>query len=103
MGLNEEKDSLKNREIALANKNAVLALTILCSIISAAYILEILKHTRTVSYVLMVVAFAMIPVALAQIDFKSDNASLRTRYIVVVGFLLLYAIVLFTTENILNQ
>ena len=101
MGLNEEKDSLKNREIALANKNAVLALTILCSIISAAYILEILKHTRTVSYVLMVVAFAMIPVALAQIDFKSDNASLRTRYIVVVGFLLLYAIVLFTTENIL--
>ena len=97
----ENENSLRKRELALANKNAVLALTIICSIISAAYLLEVFKHARTVGYVAMVIALAMIPVFLSQIDFRADNASPRTKHIVAIGFAILYAVVMFTTENIL--
>lgn len=94
-------NSLQQQETALANKAAVRALTILCSIISVAYLMEVVKHTRTVGYVLIVIALAMIPVALANVDYKADNSSPRTKHIVAIGFALLYGYVLFTTENIL--
>lgn len=101
MGDNEKSFFLKQKELSLANKNAVRALTILDSIISVAYLIEIFKHTRTVGYVMMVIALAMIPVVISHIDYRADNASPRTRHIVAIGFAILYTTVLFTTENIL--
>lgn len=88
-------------ELAIANKRAVLALTIMCSIISAAYLLEVVKKSRTIGYVLAVVVLAMVPVIIAQIDIRREPASLRTKHIVGIGFALMYAYVLLTTQNIL--
>lgn len=90
-----------NEELIVANKRATLALTIMCSIISVAYLLEIVKKTRTVGYVLLVILFAMVPVALAQFDIRRDPASFMTKHIVGIGFAVMYSFVLLTTHNAL--
>ncbi|MCR5701275.1 MAG: hypothetical protein K6G76_03915 [Lachnospiraceae bacterium] len=94
-------NSGRDEELAIANKKAVIALTIICSIISVAYLLEVVKQTRSVGYVLLVIALAMIPVILSWIDIKSNPASLNTKHIVGIGYALMYGFVLLTTSNIL--
>ena len=88
-------------ELIVANKRTTLALTIMCSIISVAYLLEIVKKTRTVGYVLLVILLAMVPVALAQFDIRRDPASAMTKHIVGIGFAVMYSFVLLTTHNAL--
>ena len=90
-----------NEELIIANKRTTLALTIMCSIISVAYLLEIVKKARTVGYVLLVIVLAMVPVALAQFEIKRDPASSMTKHIVGIGFALMYTVVLLTTHNAL--
>jgi len=94
-------DAGKKEELAIANKKAVIALTIICSIISVAYLLEIVKKTRSVGYVLLVIALAMVPVVLSWMDIKADPASSRTKHIVGIGYACMYCFVLLTTTNIL--
>lgn len=90
-----------NEELVIANKKAVLAMTIMCSIISVAYLLEVVKKTRSIGYVLMVILLAMVPVVLAQLDIRREAASTRTKHIVGIGFALMYTFVLLTTGNAL--
>lgn len=91
--------SAREQELAIANKRAVTALTIICSIISLAYLVEIVKHTRTVGYVLAVIVLAMLPVVLANVNYRADNASPITKHIVGIGFACMYCFVLLTTNN----
>ena len=99
----EEKNNqeVSTQELVLANKRAVLALTIICSVISVAYLLEIVKKTRSIGYVLIVVALAMIPVVMAHIDIRRNPSSATTRHIVGIGFAIMYTFVVFTTNNAL--
>ena len=90
-----------DEELIIANKRAVLALTIICSIISAAYVLEVVKQTRTVGYVLIVIALAMIPVLLTQIEIRRNPASLLIKHVVGVGYAIMYVFVLLTSNNVL--
>ncbi|MBR4529779.1 MAG: hypothetical protein IKO80_05810 [Lachnospiraceae bacterium] len=90
-----------DEEFIIANKRAVLCLTIICSIISAAYVLEIVKKSRTVGYVLIVVALAMIPVLLTQIVVRRDPASQLIKHIVGIGYAIMYVFVLMTASNVL--
>ena len=89
------------QEIILANKRSVLGLTIICSIISAAYVLEIVKKTRTIGYVLIVVALAMIPVIWTQIELRRNPSSSMIKHIIGIGYALMYTFVLMTTSNAL--
>ena len=90
-----------DEEFIIANKRAALCLTIICSIISAAYVLEIVKKSRTVGYVLIVVALAMIPVLLTQIVVRRDPASQLIKHIVGIGYAIMYVFVLMTASNVL--
>lgn len=100
--MNEQDNSnAAMEELAIANKRAVLALTIICSIISLAYLAEVFKKTRSIGYVLIVVVLAMVPVILANIDIRRDPSSNKTKHIIGVGYALMYAYVLLTTQNIL--
>ena len=88
-------------EIVVANKRATLAMTIMCSIISLAYLLEVFKKARTIGYVLVVILLAMVPVVMAQMDIKREPASAITKHIVGFGFAIMYTFVLLTTSNAL--
>ena len=68
-----------NEELIIANKRVTLTVTILCTIISLAYVLEVLKGARTWGYVLIVIALAYIPVIAGQIILKKDPSSERIK------------------------
>ena len=67
--MNEQNITIEsdNQELIVANKRVTLALTIICTIITLAYVLEVVKGARTVGYVLIVAALAYIPVIACQI------------------------------------
>ena len=86
-------------ETAVANKLAVITLTVICSIISLAYVLEVVKGARTIGYVVLTVVLAMLPVLISWILYNSDKNSESLKYVVAVGYSILFAFVLFTAQN----
>jgi len=84
----------------VANKCACICQTVLCSIITLAYILEVVKGNRTFGYVLTTVLLCMVPVALAWFFYNQNrscpNAIMRT---IGIGFLVLYSFLIFTANN----
>ena len=86
-------------ETAVANKPAVITLTVICSIISLAYVLEVVKGARTIGYVVLTVVLAMLPVVISWILYNSDKNNESLKYVVAVGYSILFAFVLFTAQN----
>ncbi len=105
MAANEKYDKAQieelasRSELALANKVCTITLTIICSILSAAYILEVFKGARSVMYIIMTIIFAMTPVALDWIFYTKDNDSAAVLHISAIGYGILYAFLLFTAQN----
>ena len=105
MAFTNEKDQkeLENlaaqSEIAIANKTLVITLTVLCSIISAAYLLEVFKGARTIGYVLLTILLAMGPSIASIIIYKQNPDSPVILHLGSVGYGLLYTFVLFTAQN----
>ena len=97
--LRELEEIAGRSEIAIANKTAMICLTIINAIISVAYILEVFKGARTVAYVLMTVLIAMVPVVIGWVIRSKDNEAMSIRYVITVGFGILYTFVLFTAQN----
>ena len=95
---NERMDTSREEWVA-ANKLATLAQTILCTVISLAYLLEVVKKTRTLGYTLTVVALAFIPVILAHVFKAKDPASRYVKSIVGIGYAIMYTFVLMTTTT----
>ncbi|MCR5799477.1 MAG: hypothetical protein K6G69_05325 [Lachnospiraceae bacterium] len=105
MAVNEKNDKAyieelaSKSELALANKVCVITLTVICSIMSAAYVLEVVKGARTVMYIIMTLIFAMGPVALCWFSFLKNNESAAILHIASIGYGILYAFLLFTAQN----
>ncbi len=96
----EEKNvTMQGQELSRANKSVVLALTILNSIIAAAYVLEIVKQTNPIWECLTVIALALVPVAISWVVFKSNSESAAMKFIVLIGFAMMYGFVLLTSDN----
>lgn len=62
-------------EIAIANRAATMAVTVINLIISAAYVLEVIKGNRTVGYVAITVALALLPIISSWFFYIRDNES----------------------------
>ena len=88
-------------QMSLANKRLLQASTILCSIISLAYVVEMIKHTRSIGYVIFVIILAMAPPITGWFIYKSQHASPIIKHLIAIGYSLMYCFVLFTTQNIL--
>ncbi len=97
----EDRNSIQYQEMSVANLRMLQASTVLCSIISLAYIAEIIKQARTVGYVALVVVLALTPSIIGWFVYKSDNATQIIKHLIGIGYAVMYCFVLFTTENIL--
>ena len=86
-------------EIALANKVGVTTLTILCCILSVAYVAEIFKGNRTVPYVLATVILCMLPVVIAWITYSGNRETVAVKHTIGCGFAVAYTFLLFTAQN----
>lgn len=97
----EDRNSIQYKEAAVANLRMLQASTVLCSIISLAYIAEVFKQARTVGYVALVVILSLTPSIIGWFIYKNDNATPIVKHLIGVGYAIMYCYVLFTTENIL--
>ncbi len=84
----------------MKNKTAITEQIILVSIIAIAYIIEFVKHNRTLGYTLAVVAICFVPVVVSLLLYNrnkdTEQGVMRT---LGVGFTVLYGFVLFTAAN----
>jgi methyl-accepting chemotaxis protein len=96
-----EQNNIHTQEISVGNKRLLQSAIILCILITLAYILEVIKGTRTISYTLMVIVFALGPQIAGWIVFKANNSSNIVKHIVAIGYAAMYCFVLFTTTNVL--
>ena len=84
----------------IRNKTAIVEQTALVSIIAVAYLIEFIKHNRTLGYTLAVVAICYLPVIIASIIYNNnkdtEDGVMRT---IGIGFTALYGFVLFTAAN----
>ena len=96
-----DNNSIEYQEMAVANKRMLQASTILCSIISLAYLVEVIKQTRTVGYVLLVIFLALTPPIIGWVMYNANHAAPYVKRVVGIGYAIMYCYVLFTTENIL--
>ncbi len=86
-------------EKEIANWAGLLGLTIITVIISLAYILELVKGSRSVAYVAVTVLLSVVPFSVGWIIFRKNRESRAIRHIVSYGFAVLYVFVLFTANN----
>lgn len=92
---------MNNMEFSLANKRAMQAMTAICSIISLAYLLEVVKQSRTIGYVAIVILLNVIPNVIGWLFYSRDPESAMIKHVVGIGYAIMYTFVLMTTSNLL--
>ncbi len=86
-------------EMAVANKVACIALTILVTIICAAYSLEVVKGNRTLLYVAITFLLSYLPAVICWITFCRQRDTNVVKHAISTGFAILYTFLLFTAQN----
>ena len=98
--INELQSKAAISETQSANKTALTCQTIICTVISLAYILEVVKGNRTLGYTLVVVLLCFVPVILARLSYaQKKDGEFAIMRIIGIGFAILYAYVLLTANN----
>ena len=88
-------------DIAKVNKVTLLCHGIIGGLLSAAYLLEVLKGSRTIGYWSIIFLLSLIPVVVEMLIYKNNPESSILRKVVGYTYALLYVIVVFTTTSIL--
>lgn len=86
----------KMPELHRINKAVLIQYAILTIILLAAYILEFVKGSRTLPYILIFMFFDLVPFVLFAVIYKKNPESSKLKNILSIGFSLLYAFVLIT-------
>ena len=90
---------MDNRETATVNKVTILCHGVISGIISAAYLLEVIKGSRTILYFALIALLALVPTAVEYAMYRKNPASVRIRSVVASSYALLYAVAVFTTHS----
>lgn len=88
-------------ETARINKIAILCHGVVDGIIVAAYLMEVIKGSRTWSYFALLTAIAVLPVLVEIGMFAKNRDSLFIKKVMAWCYALLYAFAIFTTNSIL--
>lgn len=93
-------DYLSNMsEISIANKIATRMITILTSIVTVTYIIEVVKGNRTPAYVAVVILLGLIPTLMCQFLYKKNHDSKALELVYSIGFTCYYSYLVFTAGN----
>ena len=91
--------SVKSNAIRSMNKTAIVGITLMNSVITVAYFIEVLKGGRTPASYAIVAALCMLPSIMSILTYVRKKDSMFVRYILGVGFVLMYTYVMFTTTT----
>lgn len=89
--------SVKRNADASKNATAMIGIFIMNLVLVAAYLVEVLKGARDIVSYSIIAALCVIPCILATIVFLRKKEAVSIRYIMGIGFSLLYGYIMFTT------
>ena len=95
------KDDLTIQSVAdgVKNKIAIIGAAIMNLVLALAYCIELVKGTRTVVSYLIVFVLCLLPTITAIVTFVKKKDAYVIRYILVIGFALLYAYLIVTANS----
>ncbi|MCR5847569.1 MAG: hypothetical protein K6G75_05560 [Lachnospiraceae bacterium] len=95
-----DKDSIKRSiELTRRNKLAITCYSITIGIIALAYLIEVIKHSRTIPYFIVAFLLLWVPGILTIVVHKIKSDNYYTRYFILFGFLVPWGFLLFTATN----
>lgn len=83
------------------NKIAVACHMVIGLVLEAAYLLEVVKGSRTIGYYLVFSLIAVVPVVIELLVYGKNPGDLRLKYVIGVGYTIFYLFVVFTTVNLI--
>jgi len=89
--------SVKRNADASKNASAMTGIFIMNLVLVVAYLLEVLKGARDITSYAIIAALCIVPCILATIVFLRKKEAISIRYIMGIGFSLLYGYIMFTT------
>ena len=81
------------------NKIAIACHTVIVAVLEAAYLLEVLKGSRTIGYYAVFSMIAVLPVAVEFFLYRRKPEDMRLKYVIGVMYSLFYVFVVFTTVS----
>lgn len=93
---------MKFSDTARVNKSTILCHGIIDGIIALAYLVEVLKGSRTFLYFLMIAVLCIVPVIIEACIYRRNRDSLLIRKIIAWSYALLYAVAVFTTNSMMT-
>ena len=88
-------------ETMRVNSLIIKAWTVINIVLAASYLLEVLKGTRTVGYVVVFACVLFIPEIISVIIYKRKPEAAAFKYVAVVGYLIMYTFVMITGNTFL--
>ena len=87
--------------LAKANRTAMNCHLITVTVLAIAYLLEVVKGSKTIPYFLLIAATGFIPVVLEFLIYKLRSTHPMVKHVIPWGFAAMYMTILFTTDNAL--
>ena len=81
------------------NKIALICAIIMNVILAIAYLIEVVKNTRSIGSYAIVAALCILPCIFSALLYKKQKDSILIRYVSGIGFILLYAYIMLTTST----
>ena len=94
-----ENMSASQREMARNNRVLIVGYTIYNIVLLGAYIIEVLKKSRTLLYFCIFASLSLVPLILMHVTFRRDKSSILIRLIFGVGYGIFYTFTVFTTYS----
>ena len=91
--------SVKTYADQSTNKTAMIGIYIMNAVLALAYAVELVKGARTPISYAIVAALCIFPCIFSQLIYTKKKDATSIRYILGIGFILLYAYVMFTASN----
>lgn len=98
------KENVKMKEerfsrTALMNEKAIYSYIIVSAVLLLGYIVELIKGSRTVGYVITFSVILLIPLVFSLVQFRVNRSGKLLRSVIAVGFGIMYTFVLFTSTS----
>ncbi len=83
------------------NKVAIACHTVIVAVLELAYLLEVVKGSRTTGYYLVFSLIALLPVTVEFLMYKRNPSDLKLKYVIGVTYSVFYVFVMFTTVSMI--
>lgn len=87
------------RELQISNKRVLISYGIIAGVISVSYVLEVLKQSLTIRYVLFLNLLLYLPLILSMFAYRYNDENTKIKHIVPIGFGIFYTFTLFTAKS----